>query len=169
MQIEFETTEDYIHPLDNIETILTANNWAFERDGDEQLILTLGGQYCGYRLVFMWHETSNALHFCCEYDLEIPKDNFSRAAQALMALNANLWMGHFDIPVSTGRPCFRQTCLMRGIETAKGDHLNDLVELSLAQCEQFYPLFQMIARGGDTHSLNADELSLALMETQGQS
>jgi hypothetical protein len=167
MSTELDLHDDVVNPLDSVEEILASNNWAFNRTNPDELMVQVTGKAGTYRLFFLWQEDMSALQFCCQYDMVVPAANREAACRALVNLNESLWMGHFDIPHQTNIPSFRQTCLFRG--STKGDaseHIEDLVDISLAQCERYYPLFHFLA-----HSSRLDEqnLNLAVMETAGES
>lgn len=167
MSDHFNTSEDVGNPLDSVEEILADHNWVFSRMNDEELIVQVAGKNCDYRLFFIWQQDMNAMQFCCQYDMAIPRRHHDTAAVALMALNENLWMGHFDLPRDSGVPSFRQTCLFRSPDRdANADHIEDMVDIALAQCERYYSVFHMLSRSGITDDA---QLSLALMETAGES
>lgn len=166
MSMELDHQKEHINPLDSVEEILTANNWVFSRMNPDELMVQVAGKSVDYRLFFLWQEDMSALQFCCQYDLAIPAKNIPSSHRALATLNEALWMGHFDIP-STGIPTFRQTCLLRGTSRDDGtEYIEDLVDISLAQCERYYPLFHFLT---NTKSLDEQNLNLAVMETAGES
>lgn len=166
MKAEFEINENLANPLDCVEEILDANNWVFQRMNADELIVEIKGRQCTYRLFFIWQEEMNALQFCCQYDMKLHKDNINAAAKVLMKLNESLWMGHFDIPRETRMPCFRHTCLLRGISHISSlEHIEDLVDISMAQCERFYPAFDLLQY---PQPANDEYLKLAMMETVGE-
>lgn len=151
------------HPLDNVEDILSDNNWVYTRTGQDQLRLDVRGDACSYSMVFVWQDVINALQLVCEYDLQVHAQNLPNAYQALNDMNARLLMGHFELCNTTNRPSFRHSCLMSRGDTQS---IEDFVELSLMQCEQNQPAFEMLA---SDHSVSRSCLSLALMDTQGES
>ncbi len=164
-QIELETTA-HINPLDNVEEVLHSNNWIFSRLNQDELTVEVTGAACGYRLFFIWQESMNAMQLYCQYDFEINGDNKHHAAMALMNMNETLWMGHFELTKGTLSPCFRQTCLLRGDAQKGAEYIEDLVDISLAQCERFYTVFNMLS--GDA-PVTQDVLSFAMMDTVGES
>ena len=167
MSIQTNTIEKNTNPLDRIEDVLTGNNWAFNRMNNDELIVQVKGKYCDYRLFFIWQEDMNAIQFCCQYDITIADRNMKAASITLMNINENLWMGHFDLPQDTKIPSFRHTCLMRGVENITNtDHFEDLVDISMAQCERYFAVFSLLA---NTEIANDQNLSLALMDTIGES
>ncbi|MCB1562066.1 MAG: YbjN domain-containing protein [Alphaproteobacteria bacterium] len=156
-----------INPLDRVEDVLDSNSWVFNRVSDEELIVQVKGKYCAYRLFFIWQDDMDALQFCCQYDLHVTPGNFERAASVLMSINENLWMGHFDIPKDTRIPTFRKTSLFRGLDNAvSAGQIEDLVDISLAQCERFYTAFYLLS---EVRVANDQTLTLALMDAKGES
>lgn len=167
MDIQFETFESPSNPLDSVEEILSANNWAFSRTNNDELVVQITGKACDYRLFFIWQQDLSALQFCCQYDLTVHPSNLGVAAQALMNINENVWLGHFDIPRGTLTPSFRQTCLMRGMTGPSCiEHIEDLVDVSMAQCERYFGAFHILSI---PRAANDENMTLALMDTAGES
>lgn len=167
MAIQFDFSEIDENPLDQVEEVLHANNWTFNRVNDDELMVQVTGKFCAYNLYFIWQDDMNALQFCAQYDFCINEDKMDKAARALMTINENLWMGHFEIPADTRSPSFRHTCLYRGIQrTSRASDLEDLIDIALAQCESHYAAFYLLSHANDAHDQN---MALALMETMGES
>ena len=167
MSLQHDSFENISNPLDSVEEILSANNWVFNRMNNDELMVQVTGKACAYRLFFIWQEDMNAMQFCCQYDLAVSNKNLDIAARALMKINEGLWMGHFDIPADTRTPSFRQTCLMRGMNGPSYiEHIEDLVDISMAQCERFYAAFHLLSMA---HVANDENMTLALMDTAGES
>ena len=165
MYDRLDIMDDDTNPLDCVEDILASHNWTFSRMNDDELVVEVTGKFCDYRLFFIWQSDMNAMQFCVQYDLNVHDSNFDKAGAALMAVNANLWMGHFDIPKDTAIPSFRYTCLLNKAAHAY-DQLEDLVDIALTQCEKFYPAFRLLSL---ENAANDENMPLALMETQGVS
>ncbi len=153
------------NPLDCVEDILDSNNWIYSRTANEELIVDVSGKDCHYRLTFLWQEHLNALQLCCQYNLHIAEEIYNAAALTILEMNEALWMGHFELSKDTLAPRYRHTCF---ITEDKGEnaynHIEDLVDVSLTQCERFHHVFQILAHSG---SADTQTLSLAMMETQG--
>lgn len=168
MLSENKLLEDDHNPLDSVEEVLVSHNWSFNRMTDEELIVEVEGKSCSYKVFFIWQEDMAALQFCAQYDVELPSETIKAAGDILRNINENLWMGHFDLPNATCRPSFRHTCLLSGMSATCGpDHIEDLVEISLAQCERYFPVFDLLARQND-HGLNSDHIELAMMDASGE-
>jgi hypothetical protein len=165
---------DTANPLDIIQDVLTSKNWIFNRIDTNELIVQVTGKSCDYRLIFLWQEDMNAIQFYCQYDIHIEAENFDTAAKTLMSINEKLWMGHFDLPSDTGIPAFRQTSLIHDEQSATAaiENVESMLDISLTQCERYCSAFQMLAKpqkGQNITPLNDQSMSLALMETIGES
>lgn len=167
MSSENDSFQDILNPLDSVEEVLSTNNWVFSRMNDDELMVQVCGRGCEYRLFFIWQENMNAMQFCCQFENPVSPENRAFAAEAVLKVNETLWMGHFDLPRETGIPSFRYTCLFQGLPREAGsEQIQELVTISLAQCERYFPLFDLLSLPVQAHP---DQLRLALMETAGQS
>ncbi|MGQ0526697.1 MAG: YbjN domain-containing protein [Alphaproteobacteria bacterium] len=166
MDTDTEFFTETPNPLDSVEEMMASNNWIFSRMDNDELVVQVSGKSCEYRLFFIWQAHLNAVEFCCQYDLNITS-HAAEVSVALRNVNENIWMGHFDIPYDTGMPVFRHTCLFRGVSrSAESDHIEDIVDVALTQCERYYPLFSFLAQ---SNFMDTQSLSLVLMETAGES
>ncbi len=155
------------NPLDCVEDVLSDHNWVYSRMNSEELVVEVAGKSCHYRIMFVWQESLGALQICCQYGMSILPENMDMAAHALMSINAAVWMGHFEMTYDTMAPRFRQTSLIRGDDARSDyDHIEDLVDISLNQCEHYHHIFDMLCVAG---TINAETLSFAMMETAGES
>ncbi len=165
---QIDAFEDVSNPLDSVEEILSANDWSFDRMSEDELTVQISGKMGEYKMLFVWQEDYSAMQFVCEFDLEFRPEAIDNAARAMTAMNANLWLGHFDIRPGTAVPCFRHTSLFRGMTQGSGaDHLEDLVDIALSECERYYPAFTLLSRSSTAG--NHQDLALAMMETAGRS
>jgi hypothetical protein len=168
IRIEQDSFEDIVNPIDSVEEVLSSNNWVFNRMNDDELMVQVQGRACEYRLYFIWQEDMNALQFCCQLETPVARDNYENAARSILSMNEKLWMGHFDLPQESLIPSFRHTCLLHGVSRcASSEQIQDLVQISLAQCERYAPLFSMLADNGN--AIDEQNLQLALMESAGHS
>jgi len=159
--------EDITNPLDSVEEILSANDWTFDRPGNDIISVHVSGRMGKYRMVFIWQENYSAMQFCCELDVAVHADNLAPARHALSKINADLWLGHFDIPEKSGIPRFRHASLFRGLGGCSGaDHVQDLIDIAMVECERYYPLFDLLSRAGVQ---DMKDISLALMDSAGES
>lgn len=164
---EIDVFEDVSNPLDSVEEILCANDWTFDRMNEDELRVQISGKACEYNLYFSWHEDQSAMQFSCDIDVHFTNDNVEMAARTLTAINTSLWLGHFDIDGETNTPRFRHTSLFRGMTYSSGaDHIEDLMDIALAECERFHPVFHLLSQSEPVRDL---DLGLALMDNAGNS
>src|ERR1700737_2861469 len=140
------------NPIDLVEEIVIANDWAHDRASEEELVVEISGRWCDYRMYFVWQEELCALHFSCGFDMKVPKGRRSAVYELLALANEKLWLGHFDLSAEENSPAFRHAVLLRGISAASAEQVEDLVDIALSECERFYPAFQFVVWGGKSPS-----------------
>lgn len=165
-EIAPEMFEDVSNPLDSIEDMLSGNEWAFNRLADDELTVKVAGKHGEYQLTFIWQDEFSAMQFFCEYDFTVPDARAALTGAALRRINENLWLGHFDVSSRTHAPVFRHTSLFRGNTQSSGaDHIEDLVDIALAECERYHNVFSMLAAAAD---LTDAHLTFALSDSAGE-
>jgi hypothetical protein len=133
----------------------------------DELMVDVSGRLGNYRMVFQWQEDFNAMQFTCHFDLVVPGINRGMAALAVLNANAELWLGHFDLPDDTSVPCLRHTSLFRGqTHGSNADHVQDLMDIALAECERFYPMFQLLTNDYDV--MDERQLTFATLDIAGE-
>ena len=103
------------NPIDLVEEIVIANDWAHDRASDEELVVEISGRWCDYRLYFVWQEEISAMHFSCGFDMKVPKGRRAAVYELLALANEKLWLGHFDLSADDNSPAFRHAVLLRGV------------------------------------------------------
>ena len=66
-----EVTSHTGNPIDLVEEIVVANDWAHDRASEEEMIVEISGRWCDYRMYFLWQEELSALHFSCGFDMKV--------------------------------------------------------------------------------------------------
>jgi len=160
-----ERTEPRNNPIDVLEELVNANEWRFDRSGEDEMVVEVPGRWSELRLFFVWQEDLSAMYFSCLFDLRVPEKKRLATAELLSLINEKLWLGHFDLCSDELVPLFRHTVLMRGVGGVSAEQLEDLVDTAITECERFYPAFQFVLWGGK----NAKEaVAAALVETVGE-
>src|SRR3954452_21839015 len=124
------------NPIDLVEEIVVANDWAHDRASEEELVVEISGRWCDYRLYFLWQEELSTLHFSCGFDLRVPKRRRAAFCEVLALTNEKLCRGHFDLAAGEATPAFRYAVLRRGIGAASSEQVEDLVDIALTECER---------------------------------
>jgi len=153
------------NPLDLLEEMASAHEWAFDRPGEEELVAQIAGRWGNYRLHFAWSHDNSALQLICGLDLRVPRHRRAAVNDLLMLANARMWLGHFDLPGDDDMPIFRHTVPLRGIRGASVELLEDLIEGAVNECERYHPAVQFVVWGGKTAS---EAVEAALLDIQGE-
>lgn len=153
------------NPLDILEQIIAANEWAFERRSDGEMAAEAPGKWCDYGLHFSWSHEISAMAFTCAFDMKVPAERRDKLYELLALANDRLWIGHFGIEVEDGVPVFRHSVLLRGSPSASAESLEDMVDIAITECERFFPAFQFVLWGGKAP---ADALAAAMLDCVGE-
>ncbi|HET8996021.1 MAG TPA: YbjN domain-containing protein [Acetobacteraceae bacterium] len=153
------------NPLDVMEQIIAANDWAFDRRSDSEMAAEAPGRWCDYGLYFNWSNEISAMHFTCTFDMKVPERQRAMLYELLALANERLWIGHFGLETEDGMPVFRHAVLLRGAPGASAESLEDMVDIALTECERFFPAFQFVLWGGKTPQ---EALAAAMLECAGE-
>lgn len=153
------------NPLDILEQIVAANEWAFERRSDGEMAAEAPGKWCDYGLHFSWSHEISAMAFTCAFDLKVPAERREKLYELLALANDRLWIGHFGIEVEDGVPVFRHSVLLRGAQGASAESLEDMVDIAITECERFFPAFQFVLWGGKSP---AEALAASMLDCVGE-
>jgi hypothetical protein len=136
------------------------------RLAQEELVIDLPAQWCEYRLHFVWIEDLEILQIHSTLDL-VAKDapDMGELYKLLSYLNERIMLGHFEIPSDTGCVTYRHSLILRSRTPQTAEFLEELVGITLGECERFYPSFQLVILGNKT----ADEAaSVTMIDTVGE-
>ncbi len=153
------------NPLDLLEELVSANDWAFDRASDVELAIHVTGRWADYHIWSVWHEDLQAMYFACHVDTRVPEAKRSAVRELVNLCNETLWLGHFDYSQKDGAVLFRHTVPLRGTTGASVEQLEDLIDTAVTECERLFPALQMVVWGGQTSS---DAIAAALMDTVGE-
>ena len=159
------TSTSAANPLDAVEQIIAANDWAFDRRSDSEMAAEAPGKWCDYGLYFSWSREISAMHFTCTFDLKVPAPRRGALFELLALANERLWIGHFGMDSDDGMPLFRHAMLLRGAQGASAESLEDMVDIANTECERFYPAFQFVLWGGKSP---AEAMAAAMLECVGE-
>ena len=153
------------NPLELVEQIAQIHAWRVERRGDEEIVVEIPARWCTYLVYFTWRDAAAALHLACCYDLCIPDGLEAKTYELLAKCNERLWIGHFGLWVEERMPLFRHTLLFSNASTPDVDHFEELIDIGVAECERFFPAFNLII---ENEISTDDALNGALLEPMGE-
>lgn len=157
-------------PIDLIEQIVAANEWPYDRQNKRELTVFLAGNWAEYHLHFSWNDPSSrerygGLQVVCAFDARVPKGIQGSLLELLSLVNAHLWLGHFDVVPEEGLLMFRHGMLMAGSEELSAAQCEQMIDISVNECERFYPAFQFVLWGGKSPS---EAMQISMLDTVGE-
>jgi len=153
------------NPLDVVERIAAINDWSFERAGDDEITMLVGGKWSDYQVSFTWMHDIEALHLACAFDLKVPERRRSEVQQLIALVNEQLWIGHFDLWTQDGMVMFRHALVLAGGGEATSPQCQALLSRALAACEGYFPAYQFVVWAGKPAR---QALDAAMFETSGE-
>ncbi len=153
------------NPLDVVERLAGANDWAIDRRNDQEMSVQAPGRWCDYSLFFAWNEAVSAIHFTCAFDMRVPAERRRQVRELLALINEKMWLGHFGVWDDEGLPMYRHAMPLRGTAGPSVEQMEDLVDTAISECERFYPAFQYLIWGGKTAE---EAVAAAMIETVGE-
>jgi hypothetical protein len=136
------------NPVDMIEFVAASNDWTFERSGEDEIAMTVGGRWTDYHVSFSWMEEFEALHLACAFDLRIPDIRVNEVIRLLSHVNGQVLMGHFDLWRQEDVVIFRQSLLLAGGAEPTNQQVEVLLSSALEACEAYYQAFQFVVWSG---------------------
>ena len=160
-----ETGFDRIHnPVDLIEQVATAHEWACERTNDDELTLNVAGTWTDYHVSLNWRNDLESLHIACAFDFKVPDNRLAEVYRLIAQINEQLWLGHFDIWSHEGLILFRHGLMLNGSIATPGQ-CEALLRAGLEACERYYQAFQFVVWAGKD---SRAALTSTMFETHGQ-
>jgi len=153
------------NPLDVVERIAAINDWSFERAGDDEITMLVGGKWSDYQVSFTWMHDIEALHLACAFDLKVPERRRSEVQQLIALVNEQLWIGHFDLWTQDGMVMFRHALVLAGGVEATSQQCQALLSSELESCEGYFPAYQIVVWAGKPAR---QALDAAMFETSGE-
>jgi hypothetical protein len=152
------------NPIDLIEAIAGSNDWACERASDDELTLTVSGQWTDYHVSLNWRNDLETLHIASAFDARIPDNRLPEVYRLVAQINEQLWLGHFDVWTREGLIMFRQGLMLNGA-LATTHQCQALLSAAFEACERYYQAFQFVVWAGKE---SREALASTMFETEGQ-
>jgi hypothetical protein len=152
------------NPLDLVEQIAAGNDWACERSGDDELMLSVAGRWTDYQVSLNWRNDLETLHIASAFDAKIPDMRLPEVYRLIAQINEQLWLGHFDVWTREGLIMFRQGLMLNGA-LATPRQCEALLRAAFEACERYYQAFQFVVWAGKD---SKEALASTMFETEGQ-
>jgi len=135
------------NPIELMEQFVDANNWRLHHASPTEISVEVPGKWSDYHLTFTWQDRHDALHINAVLDIFIIDQQMEAAREVITRINSQIWLGHFDLLPEDGSVLFRFTLPLRGTGGATPEQIEDLIDISLGECERAYPALFQIATG----------------------
>ena len=162
-QQDFQSEE--LHPIDIVEHVAEHREWDFDRIADDQIAMTVEGQWRTYSITLAWSGYDETLRLICTFEMEPPQDRLPELYDTLNRTNDMCWTGAFTYWVAQRLMVFRYGLVLAGGQTAGSEQIDTLISEAVKACERFYPAFQLVAWAG--HSPE-DAMQIAISEAYGR-
>jgi hypothetical protein len=153
------------HPVDMIERLAALNEWAFERDEDDEISISVKGSWSDYHVVFTWLDDLESLHIACAFDLKAPERRKVELLKLISAINEQLWVGHFDLWTKEDVVMFRHALVLTGGLEPNIRQCEALMRIATEACEKHYQGFQFVVWAGKSAE---EALGAVMFETVGE-
>ena len=149
-------------PLDNVELAASIQNWTFDRTDNEVSIIA-NGKHNNYQLSVSLQNDSNGLNVICGFDLRFNKKNKFQILKLVSSINAQLWLGHFDVWDKEGLIVYRNSSILEKSPNLKT--IETLLNDAVSSIDLYFPAFQYILWAGKD---SEEALQTVLFETRGE-
>ncbi len=153
------------HPVDVIEAIAALNDWAFEREADDEITIAVSGKWSDYHVSFSWMDGAESLLVACSFDLKVTSQRHDEILRLQALINEQMVNGHFDLWRHQNLVLYRQSLLLSGGAMPNKQQVGNMLNSALEACERYYQAFQYVLWAGQSAS---NALTFALFETKGE-
>lgn len=165
MALEALESDDLSNPLDRVERIAEAYQWAFSRTDSREVMMEVSGGWSDMTISLNWRDEFEILHVAVSLEMRVPLARRDEVAKLLARINEQLLVGHFDLWHSDGSLLFRNSLLLTGNAEANDAQCEALIRFAVETCERYFPAVQFVVWAGQ----NAGEaLEAAMIDTWGE-
>ncbi len=165
MALEALESEYLSNPLDRVERIAEAYEWAFSRTGYGEVTMQIAGGWTDMTVSLNWREEFEVLHMAVSLETRVPAARRDEVAKLIARINEQLLIGHFDLWHADGCLLFRNSLLLSGNAEANDAQCEALIRFALETCERYFPAVQFVVWAGQNA---ADALEAAMIDTMGE-
>jgi hypothetical protein len=165
MALEALESDDLSNPLDRVERIAEAYQWAFSRTDSREVMMEVSGGWSDMTISLNWRDEFEILHVAVSLEMRVPVARRDEVAKLLARINEQLLVGHFDLWHSDGSLLFRNSLLLTGNAEANDAQCEALIRFAVETCERYFPAVQFVVWAGQNAG---DALEAAMIDTWGE-
>lgn len=160
MSLSEQYFEEDAHPIDIVESLAVHNEWEFERVSDEQIAMSVEGQWRNYQLTLAWSAYDETLRLICSFEMEPPEARLPQLMELLNDINDRCWAGSFTYWAEKKLMIFRYGLVLTGGQSASADQIDTMIGTAVMSAERYYPAVQLVLWGDQTPA-NAMQVAIA--------
>lgn len=136
-----------LHPIDIVETLAAHHAWEFERVADDQIAMSVTGQWRTYSITLAWSDRDETLRLICTFEMEPPDEKMPQLFEALNAVNDRCWAGAFTYWNEQRLMVYRYGLVLAGGQVAGPEQISTMIDAAVEAAERYYPAFQLVVWG----------------------
>ncbi len=153
------------HPIDVVEHLAQNHQWDFDRITDDQIAMSVEGQWRTYSLTLAWSDPEETLRMVCSFEMDPPAARLQGLYELINQMNDQCWTGAFTYWPDHKLMLYRYGMLLTGGQMAGPEQIDTLLNMAVANCERFYPAIQLNVWGERTPK---DAMQVAIAEAYGR-
>ena len=156
---------DDLDPIDIVEHLAEFHDWEFDRIGEDQIAMSVQGQWRTYSLTLAWAPHDETLRLICTFEMEPPQDRLPALFETLNYANDQCWLGAFTYWAEPKLMVYRYALSLQGSQAAGSEQIDRIIDSAVNNAERFYPAFQLVCWGNRSP---ADAMQVAIAEAFGR-
>ncbi|MEP3296918.1 MAG: YbjN domain-containing protein [Pseudoruegeria sp.] len=160
-----EHFEEDLHPIDIVETLAEHHAWEFDRVADDQIAMSVEGQWRTYSITLAWSDYDETLRMICTFEMEPPQERLPQLYELLNHTNDQCWAGAFTYWHEQRLMVYRYGLVMTGGQAPGPEQIDTLINAAVIASERYYPAFQLVAYTDQTPQ---EALQVAIAEAYGR-
>lgn len=141
---------DDVHPIDVVETLASHHEWDFDRLTDDQIAMSVEGQWRTYSLTLAWSGRDETLRLICTFEMAPPEGREDELLELLNRVNDDCWAGGFTWWSEQRLMVWRYGLILSGGQGASVAQVERMIDAAIQSAERFYPAFQLVGWGNRT-------------------
>jgi hypothetical protein len=156
---------DDLHPIDVVESLAANHAWDFDRVTEDQIAMTVEGQWRTYALTLAWSAQDETLRLIATFEMDPPSARLDALHDLLNRVNDQVWTGAFTYWREQRLMVWRYGLVLSGGQVALPEQIDHMIGTAVVAAERFYPAFQLACWGDETPEA---AMQVAIAEAYGR-
>ena len=165
MALSEQFYDEDVHPIDIVQTLASHHEWEFDRIADDQIAMSVEGQWRTYSITLAWSDYDETLRMICTFEMEPPKERLPELYETLNATNDQCWSGAFSYWEEQKLMVYKYGLVLSGGNMASVEQIDAIIGAAVRNAERFYPAFQLVVWGNRTPK---QAIQVAIAEAYGR-